>query len=183
MLNDFLTPFLTVGVAELGDKTQLTILLLASKTKRPLALLAGVMTAFLIVDGLGVAAGSLASEIIPAAYVKALSAAIFIGFGILMLRGQEIDEHPLLRGKGPFISGLVMVSIMELADKTQIAAALFATKYDPLSVLAGTIAALAILSAAAIYLGKHVFEKIDRKTMTKVSSAAFIIIGLSFPFI
>ena len=45
MIPDVLIPFVTTGLAELGDKTQLSILLLSSKTKKHLELLLGVMAA------------------------------------------------------------------------------------------------------------------------------------------
>ena len=52
MLQDILIPLIIVGLAELGDKTQLSTLLLASKTERHIQLFLGVILAFLIVDGI-----------------------------------------------------------------------------------------------------------------------------------
>jgi len=52
IIEDILIPLVAIAAAELGDKTQISILLLSSKTKKHLQLLLGVMLAFLIVDGL-----------------------------------------------------------------------------------------------------------------------------------
>lgn len=41
MIQEILIPFLAVGLAELGDKTQLAVLSLASKTKKHWELLLG----------------------------------------------------------------------------------------------------------------------------------------------
>ena len=48
MIQDILIPLIIVGLAELGDKTQLSTLLLASKTEKHLHLLFGVILAFLL---------------------------------------------------------------------------------------------------------------------------------------
>ena len=59
---DILIPLIVVGLAELGDKTQPTLLLSASKTEKHLHLFLGAMLAFLIVDGTAILAGDWASS-------------------------------------------------------------------------------------------------------------------------
>ncbi len=85
MIQDILIPFLAVGLAELGDKTQLAVLLLASKTKKHLQLLSGVILAFIIADGLAILLGDFIKNIIPMNYIKIGAAIIFIIFGIIIL--------------------------------------------------------------------------------------------------
>ena len=51
-------PLLAVGLAEMGDKTQLSILILSTRTKEYFRLLLGVMLAFLLADGLAILLGS-----------------------------------------------------------------------------------------------------------------------------
>ena len=65
MLQDILIPLIVVGLAELGDKTQLSTLLLASKTERHLHLFLGTILAFLIVDGIAILAGEWITHIAP----------------------------------------------------------------------------------------------------------------------
>jgi len=64
MITEILLPLAAVAVAELGDKTQLSILLLSSKTERHLRLLLGVVSAFFIVDGIAVLVGSWITNIV-----------------------------------------------------------------------------------------------------------------------
>jgi putative Ca2+/H+ antiporter (TMEM165/GDT1 family) len=68
----------------------------------------------------------------------------------------------------------------EWGDKTQIAAAMFATKYDAWMVLLGCMTALTLLSVMAIYLGKFILDKVNPKLMTKIAGAVFILTGMSF---
>ena len=180
MIADILAPFIAVGLAELGDKTQLSILLLSSKTEKHLQLMAGVMLAFLIVDGFAILVGSWIANIVPLSLLRIVSGILFIIFGILILRSTgEKDEESRLYTKIPFISGFLLVFMTEWGDKTQIASGLFATKYDPVTVLVGTITALAILTIMAIYLGRFISTKVDEKSMTKLAGLAFVLIGIS----
>ena len=65
-----------------------------------------------------------------------------------------------------------------MGDKTQIASGLFATRYDALWVFLGVISVLVLLSIMAIYLGKYIMEKIDRRKISYVAGIIFIIIGI-----
>ena len=56
---------LAVGLAEMGDKTQLSILLLSSRTREYFRLLLGVMLAFLLADGFAILVGSWVTNVIP----------------------------------------------------------------------------------------------------------------------
>ena len=180
MIAEILTPLIAVGLAELGDKTQLSILLLSSKTEKHLQLTAGVMLAFLIVDGFAIVVGSWITDVMPLGLLKILSGILFMIFGILILRtNAEMYEEDNLYFRNPFISGFILIFMTEWGDKTQIASGLFATKYDPLMVLVGTITALTILTITAIFLGRFISTKIDERLATRLAGLAFILIGIS----
>lgn len=81
-------PFLTVAIAffiaELGDKTQLATIALATKyPSAPFAILAGTTTGMLIADGLGIILGVVMCKRIPEKTIKFISAAAFIIFGFI----------------------------------------------------------------------------------------------------
>lgn len=178
MLSDFLIPFTAIGLAELGDKTQLAVLLLATRTTKHAALAAGVMTAFVAVDGLAVILGSAAGMLIPLNVIRILAGILFIIFGMVMLRGEsEAEEEKEIGMKSPFITGFMVILISEMGDKTQIAAGLFAAKYSPVAVFAGTIAALAVLSVLAIWAGGFLSKKINQKLLSRIAGILFVTIG------
>ncbi len=178
MISDFLTPFVAVGLAELGDKTQLGLILLATKTDRRILLFSGAMLGFLFVDCVAVAAGSWVSTVVSMQVLKAASALMFISFGVLMLRGGGSEGIERIYSKNPFYSSLLLISVTEWGDKTQLAAGLFATRYEPVLVLAGALAALGLLSATAILTGGFISGKIDSEKTSKAAGALFILIGV-----
>jgi len=154
-------------------------LLLSSKTKKHLQLLIGAILAFAIVDGVAIIAGSWITTIIPINYLKIISAIVFIIIGILMLLSKD-DGVKETTQKNPFIATFLIIMLTEWGDKTQIAAAIFATQYDAIFVFIGTMTALFILSLIAIFFGKIISERIDKEFVNKIAGIIFIILGITF---
>ena len=185
MITEILLPLAAVAVAELGDKTQLSILLLSSKTERHLRLLLGVVSAFFIVDGIAVLVGSWLTNVVSVTLLRRISGILFIAFGALMLRegfasgNSEMEGERGLRFNDPLLTGFTLIFLTEWGDKTQVASAVFATQYNAVMVLTGTMIALTSLTVAAIYLGKVVSSRIDRRLMSKLAGLIFIVMGIS----
>lgn len=181
MIQDILIPFLLVGLAELGDKTQLAVLLLSTKTKKYTSLLSGIMLAFFLTTGIAILFGNYIAQKIPVDYVRIGAGSLFILFGLLTLykRGKT-EEEGSNELKGPFLSGFWLILIAEMGDKTQLAAALFATQYNPYLVFIGVILALFTMSAMAVYLGKIIMERVDKNVISTIAGILFILIGASF---
>lgn len=80
------TVFITVFIAELGDKTQLaTLLFAADKEVSKLTVFAGASLALVTAAGIGVLAGSLMAQYINERYLHVIAGAGFIGIGLWML--------------------------------------------------------------------------------------------------
>lgn len=179
MFDDFLIPFLIVGLAELGDKTQIAILLLASKTRNHVLLLLGVVIAFIITNGLAILIGNFITTLFDIQYIKIISGILFIIFGIYSLwdlKDEDDEKHYEL--KNPFLSGFLAILILEMGDKTQLTSGLLATKYNLIFVFLGVISSLTLLSSMAVYAGKFIIEKINRKLLSFISAILFIMIGI-----
>ncbi len=154
-------------------------MLLSSKTKKHLQLLIGAILAFAIVDGIAIIAGTWITTIVPINYLKIISAIVFIIIGILILISKD-DEEKETKQKNPFTAAFLIIILTEWGDKTQIAAAIFATQYNAIFVFIGTITALLILSLIAIFFGKIIYKRIDKKFVNKIAGIIFIILGITF---
>jgi putative Ca2+/H+ antiporter (TMEM165/GDT1 family) len=75
--------FVTVFLAELGDKTQLAIVTISGTSSRPGAVFAGSSAALVLASLLGAAAGGSLSAVIP---TNALQLAASVGFLVIGLR-------------------------------------------------------------------------------------------------
>ncbi|UJS17958.1 MAG: TMEM165/GDT1 family protein [Candidatus Jettenia sp.] len=80
--------FITIFLAELGDKTQLASILMTSKTNKPVLVFVGTMLAFALVTVIGVAVGSVITKFVPLNFIKVGAAIAFIIIGILILLGK-----------------------------------------------------------------------------------------------
>jgi putative Ca2+/H+ antiporter (TMEM165/GDT1 family) len=90
---DIVTVALSFFVAEMGDKTQLSIIALAaSYPKYPLIVLAGTTTGMLIADGIGIVMGVLLNKKLPEHILKLFAAIAFILFGIAGL-WEALSEY------------------------------------------------------------------------------------------
>jgi putative Ca2+/H+ antiporter (TMEM165/GDT1 family) len=84
----FGTAFVTLLLAELGDKTQLAIITMTASTESKLAVFVGASLALVLVSLLGVLFGGLLSQYIPTEWLQRIVAAAFIVIGVLMLFGK-----------------------------------------------------------------------------------------------
>ena len=84
----FGTAFVTLLLAELGDKTQLAIITMTAGTESKIAVFLGASLALVLVSLLAVLFGGLLSQYIPAEWLQRIVAVAFIGIGILMLWGK-----------------------------------------------------------------------------------------------
>jgi putative Ca2+/H+ antiporter (TMEM165/GDT1 family) len=78
--------FITVFLAELGDKTQLAIVSLSGTSSRPLAVFAGSSLALVLASLLGAAAGGSLSAVIPTNALQLAASAGFLVLGIRLIR-------------------------------------------------------------------------------------------------
>ena len=85
LLTLLFTTFMTVFLAEMGDKTQLTTVTLSSTTNKPLAVFIGSSIALILATLLGALAGSSIANLIPAFILKLLSGIVFLIIGINLL--------------------------------------------------------------------------------------------------
>ena len=84
----FFTSFGIMLLAELGDKTQLTILSLSGRYRSPWVVFAGAALAMVMATGLGVLIGNFLPSLIGEKTVRYVSGGLFISFGILVLAGK-----------------------------------------------------------------------------------------------
>lgn len=84
----FGTAFITLFLAELGDKTQLAVITMTAKTDSKISVFIGASLALVLVSLLGVLLGGILSQYIPTEWLQRIVAVAFIVIGILMLWGK-----------------------------------------------------------------------------------------------
>tara|TARA_Y100000991_G_C21823068_1_gene284744 strand:- start:372 stop:668 length:297 start_codon:yes stop_codon:yes gene_type:complete len=89
-----LSTFLTIFIAELGDKTQLATLTISGTSNKPLAVFLGSSTALVFASLLGALAGGSISNFVPEIILKSLASLTFLIIGIkLFINSLKSNEN------------------------------------------------------------------------------------------
>jgi putative Ca2+/H+ antiporter (TMEM165/GDT1 family) len=180
-ITPFISTFALIALAELGDKTQLTVIALSAKYDQT-KVFSGVILAFVLVTGLGVLVGEGLLKIIPEDMIKIIAGIMFVIFGIWMLLSKEDcegKESP--RVFNPFISTFSMIALAEMGDKTQLSAITLSAKYDsPYLVFLGAVLALLLISLLGIFAGKKLCEIAPMSKIKLGAAVMFILFGIMF---
>ena len=87
-----ISTFLTVFLAELGDKTQLATVALSGTSDRPLAVFLGSASALVLASLLGAMAGGAVASIVPTELLQLIASVGFLIIGTrLLLQSREPD--------------------------------------------------------------------------------------------
>lgn len=81
----FGTAFVTLFLAELGDKTQLAVVTMTASTESKISVFLGASLALITVTLLGVLVGGVLTQFIPTEWLQRIVAVAFIVIGVLML--------------------------------------------------------------------------------------------------
>ena len=88
MWKTIISAFILVFLAELGDKTQLSTMLLASKSNSIWYVFIGSACALVLSSLLGVLVGSIMHKYIPTSYIHIFSGIAFVIVGFLLIIGK-----------------------------------------------------------------------------------------------
>jgi putative Ca2+/H+ antiporter (TMEM165/GDT1 family) len=177
----FSSSLLTFGViflAEMGDKSQLVCMTLASRHRaRPVAI--GAVVAFSLLNLLAVTVGTSLTHFIPQQWLTLIAAGLFAVFGIQALLCQEdeeegINEGSQKTGRNIFLTTLMMIFLAELGDKTQLAVITMGTTYSPLSVWLSATLALSATSLIGVYAGRKFLSRINIQSLHRINGMFFI---------
>jgi len=172
---------LTVAIAEIGDKTQFMALLLASRFRQPLPIIAGITVATLLNHGLAGLLGGIAAAAVDPTMLRWLLGLVFIAMAGWALVPDQFDESAI--GKyaagGAFVSSLICFFLAEMGDKTQIATAALAAHYGTmLPVILGTTIGLLLVDVPTVLFGHHFGNRLNPRWVRYIASAVFLIFGL-----
>jgi putative Ca2+/H+ antiporter (TMEM165/GDT1 family) len=180
-MHGFWVSLALILVAEMGDKTQLVALTLATRYQASVVL-AGVFVATLAVHAFSVILGELAGTMLPLGWVQLLSGVAFIGFGFWTLRGDRLEENGgrINRLASPFVIVAVTFFLAELGDKTMLGTVTLAATYPAFQVWIGSTLGMVIADGLAIWLGKVLGQRLPDRAIRLGAAAIFFAVGLIY---
>jgi len=172
--------FALLFVAEMGDKTQLTAMTLATRY-RALPVAIGVCSAFLVLNVLAVLVGQVLFRYVPQQTVLLAAGMLFLVFAWKSWQASDEDEEASgpADARSAVITSFLMIFMAELGDKTQLALiALAASSGAVWSVFAGATLALWAVSLIGIFVGATLLKNVPKALMHRAAALLFAGFGL-----
>ncbi|GAB7553727.1 TMEM165/GDT1 family protein [Novosphingobium sp. 11B] len=180
-LEALLTSTAVVALAEIGDKTQLLAIVLATRFKRPWPIVAGIFVATIANHFLAALVGEQAAAFLDGQWFRYLVAASFILMAGWTLIPDKFDEDEEAKPSrfGPFLATAIAFFLVEMGDKTQIATIALGARFQSVvPVMMGTTIGMMIANVPAVFLGNALIKKVPLNVVRTVAALLFLVIGL-----
>jgi Ca2+/H+ antiporter, TMEM165/GDT1 family len=171
---------LVVAVAEIGDRTQLLAILLATRFRKPVPIIAGIFLATLANHGLAATVGYFAADLLKGRWFQYLIAASFFATAAWSLIPDKDDDLPKqTSGLGVFATTAVAFFIVEMGDKTQIATLSLAARFhNILLVASGSTLGMMAANIPAVLLGEAATRIVPLRLVRLGAAGLFLGLGV-----
>lgn len=179
-MDAFLTSTFIVALAEMGDKTQLLAILLASRFRKPGPIILGILAATLANHFLAALAGQQIASLLDSPAFRYAIAAGFIIMAAWTLIPDKMDDDDARPARfGAFLTTLVAFFLVEIGDKTQIATIALGAQFGTVGwVTLGTTLGMMIANIPAVWLGEALVKRIPMRAMHIGAALLFLGLGL-----
>ncbi|WP_231714940.1 TMEM165/GDT1 family protein [Enhydrobacter aerosaccus] len=169
-----------VAVAEIGDKTQLLAMILASRYRQPVPIILGILVATLANHALAASIGAEVAAWIGPQSMRWILAVLFLAMAVWCLIPDKADEGPKAASRaGAFLATTVAFFLVEMGDKTQIATVGLAARFHDVAVVtAGTTTGMLLANVPAVLFGDVLSRKIPLQLVRTIAAAAFALLGV-----
>lgn len=173
--------FSLIGLAEMGDKSQLVCIVLALRY-RAMPVLMGAIAAFALLNLAAVLIGAAVANWLPEHVITIAVGILFLLFGAHAFNSVVEEESDVIDDKGGhsiFFSTFVLITLAEFGDKTQIAVAGLASTADIVAVWLGATLALAVTSGIGVLAGRTILQRVPIILLHRLSGSLFILFGMA----
>ena len=170
-----------VGLAEIGDKTQLLAFLLAAKFRKPLPIVLAIFVATVANHAFAAAVGAWITSMLGPDVLRWVLGVSFLAMAAWTLIPDKLDEDETTLAKyGVFLTTLIAFFMAEMGDKTQVATVALAARYhDIVSVVLGTTFGMMLANVPAVYFGERIANKIPLTLVHGIAALIFAALGVA----
>ncbi|MCG9546489.1 TMEM165/GDT1 family protein [Vibrio sp. Isolate33] len=174
----------TVALAEIGDKTQLLSLLLASRYRKPIPIIAAIFFATIANHALAAWLGVVIADYLSPEVLKWVLVVSFIAMAGWILIPDKLDDDEQISNRGPFVASFIAFFIAEIGDKTQIATSILGAQYaDALTwVILGTTIGMLLANVPVVIIGKLSADKMPLDLIRKITALLFVGLAIAAVF-
>ncbi len=185
-MDAFLTSTTLVALAEIGDKTQLLAILLATRFRRPGPIIAGIFAATIANHFLAALIGHGVAGLLESMAFRIAVALGFVAMGLWTLVPDKMDDDELKTGRDSasiFLTTVIAFFLVEMGDKTQVATVALGAQFgrdlkDVALVTAGTTLGMMLANMPAVCLGEALIRRIPLAAVRVAAAALFVALGI-----
>jgi putative Ca2+/H+ antiporter (TMEM165/GDT1 family) len=174
----FLISTMVVGLAEIGDKTQILSLILAARFQRPWPIIAGILCATIANHAAAGFLGTFFGGLLAGPWLRWILALSFLSVAVWALFPDKF-EGGSMRRSGAFLTTLCAFFVAEIGDKTQIATIGLAARFEQFyPVVAGTTLGMMLANIPVVLIGDRAAGRLPVKTIRIVAAIVFAALGV-----
>jgi len=179
-MDAFLISSASIAVGELGDKTQLLCLILATRLRKPVPIIAGIFVATLLNHLIACWVGEWAGKLISPQLLRWVLGISFLAVAAWALIPEKMEDDVKIRDAyGVFALTAMTFFIAEMGDKTQIVALALAAKYnDLIAVVAGTTFGMMLVNIPTVLLADRATQWIPVKLVRMIAAGVYAVLGI-----
>ena len=167
-----------VALAEMGDKTQLVALTLASRYRRPWTVMLGILIATVVNHAMAASAGVWTADALPRRWLGWVLGLGFIAFGLWTLVPDRAGARGTQSGWGPLVTSAVVFFLAEMGDKTQLATVALGARFgSAAAVTAGTTLGMLAADGLAVFAGDRLLAIVPMRGVRWIAAALFFAFG------
>lgn len=174
------TSLLVVALAEIGDKTQLLAILLATRFRKPVPIIFGILAATLANHACAAFLGASVASVFEADWFRIVIALSFLAMAMWTLIPDKIDDLEDSPARfGAFVTTTIAFFLVEMGDKTQVATVALAARFQDVALVTlGTTLGMMLANVPAVFLGEELVRRVPLKTVRIVAASLFAILGV-----
>lgn len=178
-MDALLASFVAAALGEWGDKTQLLVIALAVRYRRPAPILAGIFVAALANSLIAAFGGAIVSPLILPRAASLLVALALVFAGVAGLIRPRAYQSAGTSRAGPFLVAAASFFVLEFGDKTQFLTFAVAAQFNAFVLAAaGATAGVMAASVPAVLLGEGLERSVPLKGVRIGLGLLFLAIGL-----
>ena len=172
--------FAVVALAEMGDKTQLLSLVLATRLRKPWPIVAGILVSTLANHAMAGGLAAWITHVVGLGVMMKVAGAAFLAMAAWVLVPDKLDAQDTVKTHGGvFLTTVLLFFMAEMGDKTQVATIALAARYESLAaVVAGTTLGMMLANVPVVFFGGAIAKKVPLSIVRKVTAFAFAILGV-----
>ena len=175
----FLLSTVVVGLAEIGDKTQILSLMLAARFLRPLPIIFGIFFATIANHAAAGLAGTYLGSLLSGPWMRWVLGLSFLGVAVWALFPDKYENNDkAISRTGAFTATLVAFFLAEIGDKTQIATIGLAARFEQFyPVVIGTTLGMMLANIPAVLIGDRIADRLPVKAIRITAAIVFASLG------